>query len=96
MSDFQKAIDKVAKLAAIKLTDEEKVLYAEELKPIFTLLDNFKEINTDEVKPLQTVNDQPLVTREDISEDPQAQERVLASANNIKYGFFVTPKVIEE
>ena len=96
MSDFQKAIDKVAKLAAIDLTPAEKVLYAEELKPIFNLLDNFKEINTDEVKPLQTVNDQPLVTREDISEDPHAKERVLASANHIKYNFFVTPKVIEE
>ena len=96
MSDFQKAIDKVAKLAAIKLTNEEKGLYADELKPIFTLLDNFKEINTDGVKALQTVNDQNLVTREDISQEPHAKEKVLASANHIKYNFFVTPKVIEE
>ena len=90
-------IDKTAKLAAIKLTEEEKKLYSQELVPIFELLDKFDQIDTDGVEPLRTVNDQPLIMREDISHDPQSQKTVLPSANKLKYGlFFTTPKVIED
>jgi aspartyl-tRNA(Asn)/glutamyl-tRNA(Gln) amidotransferase subunit C len=94
MSDFQ--IDKISKLAAIKLTEEEKNLYSQQLVTIFQMLDKFDQIDTEGVEPLRTVNNQTLVTREDLSHDPHSKETVLPSANHLKYNFFVTPKVIEE
>ena len=96
MTNFKGTIDKVSKLAAIKLTDEEKAAYSKELEPILKLLDNFEQINTEGIEPLRTVNHDTLIMRDDTSYDPLSKETVLASANNIKYDFFTTPKVIED
>jgi len=96
MSNFKNTIDEVSKLAAIQLTAEEKKLYSEEINSILKRLNDFKEINTENITPLQTVNNQDLIMREDVSQDPNSTSKVLASANHIKYNFFVTPKIVEE
>jgi aspartyl-tRNA(Asn)/glutamyl-tRNA(Gln) amidotransferase subunit C len=52
-------------------------------------------VNTDGVEPLATVIDQKLRLRDDIVNDGNIRDEVLANAPEAQHGFFAVPKVIE-
>jgi aspartyl-tRNA(Asn)/glutamyl-tRNA(Gln) amidotransferase subunit C len=88
-------IDKIAKSAAIALTEEEKALLKDQVEGIVNMLNQLNTVNTSGVEPLMTVFDGELPLRTDIAIDPHSDENVMKSANNSKYGYFVTPKFVD-
>lgn len=88
-------IKKIARLARIKITDEEAEHYLKDLNKIFNWIEQLKEVKTGDIEPMTGVEGQELILRDDEVKDGNIREQVLKSAPLSKYGYFVVPKVIE-
>ena len=66
-----------------------------ELNNILGWVEQLGEVNTDGVEPLTAVIDQKLRLREDVVNDGNIRDDVLANAPQAQHGFFAVPKVIE-
>ena len=88
-------IEKIAKAAAIAITDEEKKVFQPQVEFIIDMLCQLKTVDTSGIEPLMTVFQGNLRLREDIAVDPKSDESVMKSANNSRYGYFVTPKFVD-
>lgn len=89
------AVAKIAKLARIKVSDEEKAHYAKEISNILQWVEQLSEVNTDGVPQMTSVATMELPLREDKVTDGNQQEAVIANAQGAQYGCFQVPKVIE-
>jgi len=85
----------IAKLARIAMSDEEIERLAPELNNILGWVEQLGEVNTDGVEPLTAVIDQKLRLRDDVVNDGDIRDDVLANAPEAQHGFFAVPKVIE-
>jgi len=95
MSLEKKDVEKVARLARLKITDEEATRYGTQLSNIINFVEQLKEVDTDNVEPLASVVDIKLRLREDVVTDGGIQADVIANAPESLEGFFVVPKVVE-
>ena len=95
MSIDTKTVEKIARLARIRMSDTEKEKYANELNGIMQWIEQLQEVDTDGVEPLTSVVDMELFKREDEVTDGNIQEKILANAPENAEGFFVVPKVVE-
>ena len=71
--------------AALQLPAERRVGWVEQLG----------EVNTDGVEPLTAVIDQKLRLRDDVVNDGDIRDQILANAPEAQHGFFAVPKAIE-
>jgi aspartyl-tRNA(Asn)/glutamyl-tRNA(Gln) amidotransferase subunit C len=85
----------IAKLARIAIPDEQIERLAPELNNILGWVEQLGEVNTDGVEPLTAVIDQKLRLRDDVVDDGNIRDAVLANAPEAQHGFFAVPKVIE-
>jgi len=85
----------IAKLARIAMTDAEIERLAPELNNILGWVEQLAEVNTDGVEPLTAVIEQKLRLRDDLVNDGNIRDEVLANAPDAQHGFFAVPKVIE-
>ena len=88
-------VKKIAKLARIRLSDDEIAHYGSEINGILKWIAQLQEVPTEGVAPLASVTDQQLPWRADEVTDGNIQEAVLKNAPNASYGCFAVPKVIE-
>lgn len=95
MSFTEADVAKVARLARIRLSDEDKAHYAKEMTSILGWIEELQAVNTDGVEALASVSDQTLPWRKDVVTDGNIQQEVLANAPVQNYGCFAVPKVIE-
>ncbi len=95
MSLNEAQVSKIAKLARIKITEEEKQKFTKELNGIFSWIQQLQEVDTNGVEPLYSVNTEKLPLREDVVSDGGKREKVLKNSPVSKYGYFAVPKVIE-
>ncbi len=95
MSLDKAAVTKIARLARIALSDEEKEHFARELTGIMKWIEQLAEVNTDNVPMLSSVSDTTLPWRKDEITDGHKRDAILANAPFSEYGCFVVPKVIE-
>jgi aspartyl-tRNA(Asn)/glutamyl-tRNA(Gln) amidotransferase subunit C len=96
MSLTPQQVSKIARLARLRLTDEEKAAAQQELNKIFGWIEQLKEVNTENVEPLASVVDITTRLREDIINDGNIAEEVLANSPvTPRYNHFVVPKVVE-
>lgn len=95
MALTDKDVKKIAKLARIRLSDEDVAHYGREINGILKWIEQLQEVNTDGVEALASVSDQPLPWRKDEVTDGNIQEQILKNAPNASYGCFAVPKVIE-
>ena len=95
MSVDQKTVCHVAKLARIAMSDDEVDALVPELNQILGWVEHLAEVNTDGVEPLTAVIDQKLRLRDDVVNDGDVRDAVLANAPDAQHGFFAVPKVIE-
>ena len=95
MSVSSEQVQHIAKLARIAMSDDEIERLVPELNNILGWVEQLSEVNTDGVEPLATVIDQKLRLRDDIVDDGNCREAVLANAPEAQHGFFAVPKVIE-
>ena len=85
----------VAKLARIAMSDAEVEAMVPELNNILGWVEQLGEVNTEGLEPLTAVIDQKLRLRDDVVNDGDCREAVLANAPAAEHGFFAVPKVIE-
>ena len=95
MSVSNEQVRHIAKLARIAMSDEEIERLAPELNNILGWVEQLGEVNTDGVEPLTAVIDQKLRLRDDVVNDGNIRDEVLANAPDAQHGFFAVPKVIE-
>ena len=95
MSIDKDKIKHVSKLARI-LVDEKKIDgLTKDLSSIFKFIEQLNELNTDKVKPLSSILNQPLRSRKDEINDGKIREKILKNSPKKNEEFFVVPKVIE-
>lgn len=95
MSVDTKTVRHIAKLARLQMSDDEVDALVPELNNILGWIEQLGEVNTDGVEPLTAVIDQKLRLRDDVVNDGDCRDAVLANAPDAQHGFFAVPKVIE-
>ena len=95
MSVSPEQVRHIAKLARIAMSDDELDRLLPELNNILGWVEQLAEVNTDGVEPLATVVDQKLRLRDDVVNDGNIRDAILANAPESQHGFFAVPKVIE-
>ena len=95
MSVNAEQVRHVAKLARIAMSDAEIDALVPEFNQILGWVDQLSEVDTDGVEPLTAVIDQKLRLRDDVVNDGNVRDKVLANAPDAQHGFFAVPKVIE-
>jgi len=95
MSVDEKTVRHVAKLARIAMSDAEVEALVPELNNILGWVEQLAAVDTEGVEPLTAVIDQKLRLRDDVVNDGDVRDKVLANAPDAQHGFFAVPKVIE-
>ncbi|MEO1797100.1 MAG: Asp-tRNA(Asn)/Glu-tRNA(Gln) amidotransferase subunit GatC [Pseudomonadota bacterium] len=86
---------KVAKLARIRVEEEQLPALAEDFSAILGFIEQLGEVDVEGVEPMVSVTPMRLKRREDVVTDGSQAEAVLANAPDAREGFFAVPKVVE-
>lgn len=86
---------KVAKLARIRVEDEDLAPLAQDFNAILGFIEQLGELDVDDVEPMTSVTPMRLPRRADEVTDGNQQAKVLANAPDAREGFFAVPKVVE-
>ncbi len=86
---------RVAKLARIKVEEQDLPTLAGEFNSILGFIEKLGEVDIDGVEPMTTVSPQTLKRRADGVTDGGQQSKVLKNAPDAREGFFAVPKVVE-
>ncbi len=95
MSIDESTAAKVAKLARIKVEDEDLPALANEFNTILGFIEQLGEVDVDGVEPMVSVTPMRLKRRVDEVTDGDMPDRVLSNAPDSREGFFAVPKVVE-
>lgn len=93
--DQQIDVEYVARLARMRLTEEEKKLFSKQMEDIFSYLDKLNELDTTGVEPTSHVIDRKNVFREDKAKPSLPKDQIMAGAPDASDGCFIVPKIIE-
>ena len=88
-------VARIARLAHLKVPEEELETLAGELDKILQWVEQLDQIDTEGVPPMTSVADMSMRWRTDVVDDGGSADRVLANAPETTHGFFVVPKVVE-
>ena len=86
---------KVAKLARIRVEDDELPALAQEFNTILGFIEQVSEVDVDGVEPMGSGTPMRLKRRDDAVSDGDLQGKVLSNAPDAREGFFSVPKVVE-
>jgi aspartyl-tRNA(Asn)/glutamyl-tRNA(Gln) amidotransferase subunit C len=89
------AVARIARLARIRVTDDEKTSLAAELSQVMDWIGELQSVDTEGVEPLTSVVGARLKTRPDVVTLNVTRDEVLANAPDSTAGFFTVPKVVE-
>ena len=95
MSIDVNTVDKIAFLSRLKIEDNVKEDTKVEFNKIIQWVDQLREVNTDNVEELISVNENGIQLREDVVTQGQCSKDILANAPMKEYGYFAVPKVVE-
>lgn len=87
-------VERLAKLARLELSDEEKARFARELSSILEYVSQIQKVDTSGVTEYETVVPLPPAWREDEVQPSLPVEEALANAPDRKDNFFKVPRVI--
>jgi len=88
-------IEKVAKLARLELSEEEKKTFGNQLEQILTHMEQLNQLDTTGVEPTSHAIPVYNVFREDEVKASFSQEEVLAIAPDQEDGHLKVPRIIE-
>lgn len=93
----QDEVKKIAKLANLKLPDNEAELFADQFTKTIEVVNHLNEINTDNIKATYQVSGLSNVTRADEVDEKSvlSQETALREAKKTHNGFFVVERLID-
>lgn len=89
-----KEVEHVALLARLRLSEEEKTVFAEQLNSILEYADRLKELLTDNIEPLDHILPIYNVFREDEAVPSPPRDEILANAPQVEEGQYRVPKII--
>lgn len=95
MSIDQATIHKVARLARLRVTEDEEKMMEDRLNRIFAWIEQLREVKTDEVEPMYSVHLEQMPQRTDVVADGNIVKPILANAPEADFDMFVVPKVVE-
>jgi len=85
----------VARLARLRLTEEEKEKFGKQLNQILAYVEKLNELNIENVEPTSHVVPLTNVLRKDEVKPSLSEEEALANAPERKGKYFKVPKIIE-
>jgi aspartyl-tRNA(Asn)/glutamyl-tRNA(Gln) amidotransferase subunit C len=91
----QSTVKRIAKLARIKITEDEAASLEGELSNILDWVEQLNELETDAVEPMTRVVPMQMKMREDGVTDGDKVEDIVSNAPLHEDGFFVVPKIVE-
>ena len=95
MSIDKDKIKHVSKLARISVDEKKIDALTKDLSSIFKFIEQLNELNTDKIKPLSSILNEPLRSRKDVINDGKIREKILENSPQKNEEFFIVPKVIE-
>ncbi len=95
MAIDNETVREIAFLSRLKVEDDKIDATKNEFNKILEWVEQLKEVNTDGVEPLVSVNENNLIMREDVVTEGNQADAVLKNAPHAEYGYFVVPKVVE-
>lgn len=95
MSVDQATVRRVAKLARIKVKEENVGRLSGELNSILHWIEQLNEVNVDGVEPMTSVVSVKMKKRKDVVTDGNCPDDVVKNAPATEDDYFLVPKVIE-
>ena len=95
MAVDKETVARVARLARIRIADEQQEALAAELSNILGWVEQLSEVETEGVEPLTSVVEVTPTLREDRVTDGDCREAIVKNAPQAAEGFFSVPKVVE-
>ena len=95
MSIDKDTVKHISKLARISLNDKKIDSLSKDLSSIIKFIERLNKLNTDNVKPLTSIIDASLKSREDEIRDGKIRDQILKNSPENNDEFFVVPKVVE-
>jgi aspartyl-tRNA(Asn)/glutamyl-tRNA(Gln) amidotransferase subunit C len=87
---------RVAELARLELTEEEKTEFANQLSDIISYVEKINELDTESVEPTDHIVELTNVLREDEVRESIDRSELVKIAPRFEEGHFVVPRIIEE
>ena len=88
-------VKRVAKLARIKVGDDQAAKMQGELNTILGFVEQLNEVDVEGVEPMTSVVDVAMKKRADVVNDGNKADDIVANAPASEDNFFMVPKVIE-
>ncbi|MCT4635566.1 MAG: Asp-tRNA(Asn)/Glu-tRNA(Gln) amidotransferase subunit GatC [Rickettsiales bacterium] len=88
-------IKKVAKLAKVKLTEDEIVMFNDQFMAISEIITKIQKVDTKGVIPVHNPSHASTLLRKDEVTDGGYVDDILVNAPKQAFGCFVVPKVVE-
>ena len=88
-------INKIAKLARIRLSEKEADEFLKDINSILDWVEQLNEVNTDNVEPLTNISSSALTKRRDENQDINSSDEILQNSPDKLEGYFAVPKVVE-
>ncbi len=95
MSVDQATVRRIARLARIRISDNEVPKLVGELNHILSWVEMLDEVDTDNVEPMTSVVDSTMRLRNDEVTDGGYADRVTGNAAASEENFFIVPKMVE-
>jgi len=95
MSVDQATVRRIARLAHIKLTEEDVPRLEGELNSILKWIEMLNEVDVSGVEPLTSVVEMEMKMRDDVVTDGNMPDNVVANAPMTEDHYFMVPKVVE-
>ncbi len=87
---------RVAELARLELTDEEKAEFSRQLSDIISYVEKINELNTENVEPTDHIVDMKNVLRDDVVTESIERKKLEKIAPRFEKEHFVVPRIIED
>jgi len=96
MNIDDKTVDKIASLAKLEFSGDEKTAIINDMNKMLVFIDKLNELDTDNVAPLIHMTDDVNVLREDEVRMEITQEEALKNAPSKDSTYFKIPKVLNQ
>ncbi len=95
MSLTAKDVERIAKLARIRVDEVEVAAYQTQLNGIFGLIEEMQSVDTDGIEPMSHAQDLFQRLRADTVSEPDRRSAFQSIAPQTENGLYLVPKVIE-
>ena len=95
MSIDKKTLKHISKLARISLDEKKIASLSKDLSSIVKFIEKLNKLNTDQTKPLTSIINASLKSRNDEVKDGKIRDQILKNSPEKNEEFFVVPKVID-